>query len=182
MSEAAEHGTPYQVVAPDGTSRVARADIGLKDEDLRELLGSMIRARALDEECMRLQAAGQLTVYPPFRGQEAAQAASAYALEHDDFVFPSFRELAAGPVRGVDPVEYLQYHRGTWHGGPYDPYASGFAPICVPVATQIVHAVGWAIGARLDGKAACSLAYFEEGSASEGDFHEAANMAAGVGG
>jgi pyruvate dehydrogenase E1 component alpha subunit len=93
-------------------------------------------------------------------------------------VFPSFRELAAAIVRGVDAVEYLQYHRGTWHGGPYDPIAERFAPICVPVATQIVHAVGWALGAKLDGTADCALAYFGDGSASEGDFHEAANMAA----
>jgi pyruvate dehydrogenase E1 component alpha subunit len=117
-------------------------------------------------------------VYPPFEGQEAAQVGSAFALGREDFVFPSFRELAAAIVRGVDVVEYLQYHRGTWHGGPYDPIASRFAPICVPVATQIVHAVGWAMGAKLDGIAACSLAYFGDGSASEGDFHEAANMAA----
>ena len=177
MSEAAEHGTPYQVIAPDGTSRVARADIGLKDEDLRELLRSMIRARALDEECMRLQAAGQLTVYPPFRGQEAAQAGSAYALEHDDFVFPSFRELAAALVRGVDPVEYLQYHRGTWHGGPYDPLENRFGPICVTLANQIVHAVGYAMGMRLDRKPVVTLAYFGDGSTSEGDFHEACNFA-----
>ena len=75
---------------------------------------------------------------------------SAFALEPQDFVFPSFRELAAAIVRGVDAVEYLQYHRGAWHGGPYDPIANRFAPICVPVATQIVHAVGWALGAKLD--------------------------------
>jgi pyruvate dehydrogenase E1 component alpha subunit len=93
-------------------------------------------------------------------------------------VFPSFRELAAAVVRGVDVVEYLEYHRGTWHGGPYDPIATRFAPICVPVATQIVHAVGWAMGARLDGSPACSLAYFGDGSASEGDFHEGSNLAA----
>ena len=61
---------------------------------------------------------------------------------------------------------------------PYDPIANRFAPICVPVATQIVHAVGWALGAKLDGRGACALAYFGDGSASEGDFHEAANMAA----
>jgi pyruvate dehydrogenase E1 component alpha subunit len=138
----------------------------------------MIRCRRLDRECWALQRQGELTVYPPFEGQEAAQVGSAFALGREDFVFPSFRELAAAIVRGVDVVEYLQYHRGTWHGGPYDPIASRFAPICVPVATQIVHAVGWAMGAKLDGIAACSLAYFGDGSASEGDFHEAANMAA----
>jgi pyruvate dehydrogenase E1 component alpha subunit len=48
----------------------------------------------------------------------------------------------------------------------------------VPVATQICHAVGVAMGMRLDGIEACSLAYFGDGSASEGDFHEGANLAA----
>ncbi len=174
---AADDAPMVQLVAPDG-SPTGDTDIGLSDDQLRELLRLMIRARRLDRECMALQRQGELTVYPPFEGQEAAQVGSAFALGPDDFVFPSFRELAAAMVRGVDVVEYLQYHRGTWHGGPYDPVANGFAPICVPVATQIVHAVGWALGAKLDGRAACALAYFGDGSASEGDFHEGANMAA----
>lgn len=174
---AADDAAIVQFVAPDGTAS-GDADVGLSDDELRELLRSMIRSRRLDRECMALQRQGELTVYPPFEGQEAAQVGSAFALGPEDFVFPSFRELAAAIVRGVDVVEYLQYHRGTWHGGPYDPIANRFAPICVPVATQIVHAVGWALGAKLDGKTACSLAYFGDGSASEGDFHEAANMAA----
>ena len=166
-----------QILAPDGTP-TGDADVGLDDRALQELLRLMVRARRLDRECVALQRQGELTVYPPFEGQEAAQIGSAFALEPGDFVFPSFRELAAALVRGVDVVDYLRYHRGTWHGGPYDPIASRFAPICVPVATQIVHAVGWALGAKLDGRADCALAYFGEGSASEGDFHEAANLAA----
>lgn len=165
-----------QILAPDGTP-TGDPDVGLDEDALRELLRLMIQARRLDRECMALQRQGELTVYPPFEGQEAAQVGSAFALGPDDFVFPSFRELAAAIVRGVDVVEYLQYHRGTWHGGPYDPLANRFAPICVPVATQIVHAVGWALGAKLDGRSDCALAYFGDGSASEGDFHEAANLA-----
>ena len=174
---AADDAPMVQLVAPDGSTS-GGADVGLADEDLRALLRHMVRARRLDRECMALQRQGELTVYPPFEGQEAAQVGSAFALDRQDFVFPSFRELAAAIVRGVDPVEYLEYHRGTWHGGPYDPLALRFAPICVPVATQIVHAVGWALGAKLDGSDACALAYFGDGSASEGDFHEAANLAA----
>jgi 2-oxoisovalerate dehydrogenase E1 component alpha subunit len=178
MTETASADVPtVRLVDRDGAV-VGDVDVGLADDDLRELLRLMIRCRRLDRECWALQRQGELTVYPPFEGQEAAQVGSAFALGREDFVFPSFRELAAAIVRGVDVVEYLQYHRGTWHGGPYDPIASRFAPICVPVATQIVHAVGWAMGAKLDGIAACSLAYFGDGSASEGDFHEAANMAA----
>jgi pyruvate dehydrogenase E1 component alpha subunit len=166
-----------RLVAPDGTA-VGDTDVGLADEDLRALLRWMIRARRLDRECMALQRQGELTVYPPFEGQEAAQVGSAYALREGDMAFPSFRELAVALVRGVDVVEYLQYHRGTWHGGPYDPYAHGFAPICVPVATQVVHAVGWTLGAKLDRSGTCAVTYFGDGSASEGDFHEGANLAA----
>jgi 2-oxoisovalerate dehydrogenase E1 component alpha subunit len=178
MTEIASTDAPtVRLVAPDGT-RVGDVEVGLSEDERRELLRLMIRSRRLDRECWALQRQGELTVYPPFEGQEAAQVGSAFALGPDDFVFPSFRELAAAVVRDVDVVEYLQYHRGTWHGGPYDPIASRFAPICVPVATQIVHAVGWAMGATLDGSSACSLAYFGDGSASEGDFHEGANLAA----
>ena len=178
MTETASADVPtVRLVDHDG-AMVGDVDVGLADDDLRELLRLMIRCRRLDRECWALQRQGELTVYPPFEGQEAAQVGSAFALGREDFVFPSFRELAAAIVREVDVVEYLQYHRGTWHGGPYDPIASRFAPICVPVATQIVHAVGWAMGAKLDGIAACSLAYFGDGSASEGDFHEGSNLAA----
>jgi pyruvate dehydrogenase E1 component alpha subunit len=178
MTEIASTDAPIvRLVAPDG-SVVGDVEVGLSDDERRELLRLMICSRRLDRECWALQRQGELTVYPPFEGQEAAQVGSAFALGPDDFVFPSFRELAAAVVRGVDVVEYLQYHRGTWHGGPYDPIASRFAPICVPVATQIVHAVGWAMGSKLDGSTACSLAYFGDGSASEGDFHEGANLAA----
>jgi 2-oxoisovalerate dehydrogenase E1 component alpha subunit len=178
MTEIASTDAPtVRLVAPDG-STVGDVEVGLSEEERRELLRLMIRSRRLDRECWALQRQGELTVYPPFEGQEAAQVGSAFALGPDDFVFPSFRELAAAVVRGVDVVEYLEYHRGTWHGGPYDPIATRFAPICVPVATQIVHAVGWAMGARLDGSPACSLAYFGDGSASEGDFHEGSNLAA----
>jgi 2-oxoisovalerate dehydrogenase E1 component alpha subunit len=165
-----------QLVAPDGTA-VGDVDVGLSPDQLRELLRLMIVCRRLDRECTALQRQGELTVYPAFEGQEAAQIGSAFALGADDFVFPSFRELAVAVARGIDTVEYLQYHRGTWHGGPYDPIVNRFAPICVPVATQIVHAVGWAMGAKLDGTGSCSIAYFGDGSASEGDFHEGANMA-----
>src|SRR2546426_5626221 len=149
---------PFRVLASNGTA-LGDSEVGLGPAELRELLRWMALARRLDRECMALQRQGELTVYPPFEGQEAAQVGSAFALGAQDFVFPSFRELAAALVRGVDPVQYLQYHRGTWHGGPYDPRATKFAPICVPVATQIVHAVGYAMGLRLDGTRACSIAY-----------------------
>jgi 2-oxoisovalerate dehydrogenase E1 component alpha subunit len=167
---------PARIIGPDGT-QVGDADVGLGASELRELLRWMVKARRLDRECIALQRQGELTVYPGFEGQEAAQVGSATALRVDDFVFPTFRELAAAVVRGVDPVRYLWYHRGTWHGGPYDPRATRFGPICIPIATQIAHAAGYALGQKLDRSEACTLVYFGDGSTSEGDFHEAANLA-----
>ena len=172
----AEHTEPFRLLAPDGTP-VGDTDVGLETDELRAMLRWMIIARRLDAECVALQRQGELTVYPGFEGQEAAQVGSAVALDTDDFVFPTFRELAAALVRGVDAVQYLWYHRGTWHGGPYDPRATRFGPICIPIATQISHAVGHALGQKLDGGGGVTIAYFGDGSTSEGDFHEAANLA-----
>ena len=168
---------PLRLIAADGTA-VGDAEVGLSPEELRALLRWMILARRLDRECVALQRQGELTVYPGYEGQEAAQVGSAFALGPDDFVFPTFRELAVALVRGVDVVRYLWYHRGAWHGGPYDPRASRFGPICIPVATQIPHSIGYAMGLTLDGVRACAVGYVGDGATSEGDFHEGANLAA----
>jgi len=120
VSDVPEHGAgtePVRILAPDG-SPVGDPDVGLSPEELKQLLRWMVIARRLDRECIALQRQGELTVYPGFEGQEAAQIGSAFALGQLDFVWPTFRELAVALVRGVDAVQYLQYHRGTWHGGP----------------------------------------------------------------
>jgi 2-oxoisovalerate dehydrogenase E1 component alpha subunit len=174
--ETASGTDPVRILSPDGEP-VGDPDVGLAVDELRSILRWMIVARRLDRECIALQRQGELTVYPGFEGQEAAQIGSAWALGREDFVWPTFRELAAAMVRGVDAVQYLQYHRGTWHGGPYDPRATRFGPICIPIATQLPHAAGYALGQKLDGTDVVTLAYFGDGSTSEGDFHEAANLA-----
>ena len=171
-----EEATPTRLLAPDG-SAVGPTGVGLEPDQLRAMLRWMLLARRLDGECIALQRQGELTVYPGFEGQEAAQIGAAFALAEQDFVFPTFRELALAIVRGVDPVRYLWYHRGTWHGGPYDPRATRFGPIAIPIATQIPHAAGYALGQQLDGTDVVTLACFGDGATSEGDFHEAANLA-----
>ena len=167
---------PFRIIDAEGVA-AGDPDVGLSGDDLRAVLRHMVVARRLDRECIALQRQGELTVYPGFEGQEAAQVGSAWALGPQDFVFPTFRELAAALVRGVDAVQYLAYHRGAWHGGPYDPRATRFGPICIPIATQISHAVGHALGQKLDATEAVTLAYFGDGSTSEGDFGEAVNLA-----
>lgn len=148
------------------------------DDQLRELLRLMILVRRADIESTALQRQGELAVYPPLIGQEAAQVGSAFALGPGDFIFPSYRELGAALVRGVDLVDYLHFFRGTWHGGGHDPRTTKFGMVSVPVATQILHAVGYALGAKLDRKAIVTLVYFGDGATSQGDFNEGCNFAA----
>jgi len=170
--------TPGRVIEEGGRASVEPKDIGLKDEDLRELYRLMVLTRRADIEAAALQRQGQLAVYPPLIGQEAAQVGSAFALSPEDYIFPSYRELGAALVRGVDLVEYLHFYRATWHGGTYDPNELRFGMVSVPVGSQALHAVGYAMGVRKDGRNECALVYFGDGATSEGDLHEAWNFAA----
>jgi 2-oxoisovalerate dehydrogenase E1 component alpha subunit len=170
----------FGIVDPDGrvVDPEAREALDLKEEDLRALYRFMALTRQVDLECTALQRQGELAVYPPLIGQEAAQVGSAYALGDEDFVFPSYREVGVAVVRGIDLVEYMHFHRGTRHGGINDPAGRRFGEISVPVSSQTLHAVGWAMGARKDGRNASAIVYFGDGATSQGDFHEACNFAA----
>ena len=102
-----------RILAPDGTVDPKAAEgLDLKEEDLRQMFRFMVLARKVDLECTALQRQGELAVYPPLIGQEAAQVGSAYALADEDFIFPSYREVGAAIVRGVDLIDYMHFHRG----------------------------------------------------------------------
>jgi len=174
-----ERGEQQRILDPEGrvVDQEARESLDLKEEDLRAMYRFMVLTRQVDLECTALQRQGELAVYPPLIGQEAAQIGSAYALGDEDFVFPSYREVGVAVVRGIDLVEYMHFHRGTRHGGIDDPVGRRFAEISVPVSSQTLHAVGWAMGAKKDGLNACAIVYFGDGATSQGDFHEACNFA-----
>lgn len=177
--ERAEDRITVRILDPEGrvVDPEARQALDLKEEDLRSLYRFMALTRQVDLECTALQRQGELAVYPPLIGQEAAQVGSAFALGEEDFVFPSYREVGVAVVRDIDLVEYMHFHRGTRHGGIDDPVGKRFGEISVPVSSQTLHAVGWAMGAQKDGRNACAIVYFGDGATSQGDFHEACNFA-----
>jgi 2-oxoisovalerate dehydrogenase E1 component alpha subunit len=150
----------------------------LDADRLREIYRLMLLARRYDEEAVRLQRQGELVAFPPVSGQEAAQVASVLALSPADMVFPSYRELGAAVGRGVDMTGYMLAFRGAWNGGLYDFRRHRFAPMASSVGSHLLHAVGWAMGARLDGREEVAIVYFGEGATSEGDASEAFNFAA----
>ncbi len=166
-----------QLLRPDGTlAPDADFEIDLKEEDLRQIYRSMTLARRADQEGTNLQRQGELGVYTPLLGQEAAQVGSAYALAEQDWIFPSYRELAPAMMRGIDPAAVMHLFRGTVHGGDWDAREHRVAYYAVPIATQAVHAVGFAIAAKIDGSKLVCITYFGDGATSEGDFHEAMNF------
>src|SRR6059058_5315512 len=122
----ADQDEPVRLLPLDGAPGPDPSSLDLKEEELRELYRLMALTRRADLEATALQRQGELAVYPPLIGQEAAQVGSAFALQREDFVFPSYREMAVALVRGVDLVDYLRFHRATWHGGTYDARERGF--------------------------------------------------------
>ena len=167
-----------EILAPDGTLLPDHGqDLDLKDEDLKALWRVMVLTRELDTEATNLQRQGELGVYTPALGQEGIQAGAAYALEDRDWVFPSYRELGFAVHRGVDAADILHLFRGTWHGGLWDYRKVRIAPYSVPIATQLLHATGFATGAKMDGEDLIVVGCCGDGGTSEGDFHEALNYA-----
>jgi pyruvate dehydrogenase E1 component alpha subunit len=98
-------------------------------------------------------------------------------LDESDWIFPSYREHAASTVRGLPLEQTILYWMGNANGMDTPEDVNVF-PIAVPIATQILHAVGMAWASRLKGRSdEAFVAYFGDGATSEGDFHEAMNFA-----
>ncbi len=170
-----------QLISVDGQRTVGCpywdlvADVGA--EQLRDLYRDMAIVRRIDAEAMALQRQGELGLWAPLLGQEAAQVGSARAMRDDDFAFPSYREHGVAYCRGVDPAAMLPMWRGSAHSG-WDPATYGIATPAIIVGSQALHATGYALGIRLDGATSAAVAYFGDGASSQGDVAEALGFAA----
>jgi pyruvate dehydrogenase E1 component alpha subunit len=132
-----------------------------------------------------LQRSGRIGFFIGGIGQEAAHIGSAYALRPEDWVFPAYREIGSMLLRGITLKQLLnQYFANAedvqkgrqltnLFGVKSVNYVSGSAPI----ATQIPHAVGAALAAKLRGDPVVTMAYFGDGATSENDFHVGMNFA-----
>ena len=124
---------------------------GLGEQDLLALYRSMVLLRTYDERSVVYHRQGRIGTYAIFWNHEAMQAGSVYALEREDWIFPSYRESAIGLLRGMPAATILSWWRGH-PAGWWNPEEYGVASICVPIATQVPHAVGFGWGSRLKGE------------------------------
>jgi len=169
---------PVQLVAPDGTpTSERRYSRDLPPETLSWLYEMMVVTRDLDIEFVNLQRQGELALFASCRGQEAAQIGATACLRKTDWLFPQYREIGSFLIRGISPAQMGAVWRGKWHGG------LGFtekcvAPIAIPIGTHGLHAVGAAMAAQRLTEDSVTVAFLGDGATSEGDAHEALNLAA----
>lgn len=141
------------------------------------MLRHMLMARGIDEEAGLLENQSALDLWLSCRGQEAAQVGSAMAIGDEPVIFPSYREHAVAVVRGIDAVSLVAQWAGRTFCG-WNPRLHRFFPYTLVLAAQALHAVGYAVGKRLQNMAETVVVYVGDGATSEGDMSEALNLAA----
>ncbi len=162
--------------------------IGLDSDALVDLYRRMLLSRTLDVRAWTLSRQGRAHFVITSRGHEAAEVGSAFALARGrDWICPYYRNLALVLGIGMTAREVML----TIFAKAPDPSSGGrqlpmhfshprwrIVSGSSVVATQIPHAVGLALSAKLSGEDVVAIAYFGEGASSKGDFHEGLNFAA----
>src|SRR5947199_307109 len=117
---------------------------GLGEQELLDLLRSLVLLRTYDERSVIYHRQGRIGTYAIFWNHEAIQAGATFALADEDWIFPSYRESAIGLVRGMPAETVLQWWRG--HPSGWWSHADwNVASICVPIATHVPHAAVLAV-------------------------------------
>jgi 2-oxoisovalerate dehydrogenase E1 component alpha subunit len=168
-----------------GTDR--HTDLGLKEEDLKEMYRFMLLARFCDERQWSLNRQGKAPFVVPVSGHEAAQVGSGWAFERGKDVFcPYYRDMALILVAGFTPRDIFLGLFGKAEdpssGGRQMPAHWGAADRNIitgssPIATQCLHAAGIAYSKKIKKSDAVVGTWFGEGGTSEGDWHGTMNFA-----
>src|SRR5436305_11555124 len=164
---------PYQILDPEGNLVGEMA--GLSAEQMLSLYRYMQLGRVFANKIIALQRQGRATTFGSLVGQEATAVGLAAPLQTQDWLATSYREIASLFVKGV-PIATVAYSfRGftpqNW------PAESHCLPIQIVIGTQMLHAVGLAMAAKIEGDPVVSVGVCGDGATSEGDFNEALNFA-----
>lgn len=163
------------ILAPDGTCNEALRP-ALDEEHIRQMYRHMLTLRLYDRKAVSLQRQGRFGTYAQMEGQEASLVASTYPLQPQDWMVTSYRETGAMWLHGV-PLRLLSLY---WMGNEFGscmPEGVRVLPISIPVGSHPLHAVGLAYAGKYRRDRSVAVAYFGDGATSEGDVHEAFNMA-----
>ncbi|MCW3107122.1 MAG: dehydrogenase [Segetibacter sp.] len=157
----------------------------LKNEELTGFYKSMLLPRLLEEKMLVLLRQGKISKWFSGIGQEAISVGATLALQQDEWMMPLHRNLGVFTTRNM-PVHKLfmqwqgnkeGYSKGrerSFHFGSKEHYICGMISHLGP---QLAVADGVALAYKLRKENKVSVAFSGEGATSEGDFHEALNVA-----
>lgn len=165
-----------QFINEQGEACAALPAFAKDKQVLHSLYQTMVRARVFDKKAIALQRTGKMGTYAPINGQEAISTAIGHAMRPEDVLVPYYRDYAAQFQRGVKMSEILAYWGGDERGSNFA-CGSEDLPICVPIASQCLHAAGVAFAFKYRKQARVAVTCIGEGGTSEGDFYEAMNVA-----
>ena len=162
--------------------------VELTDEDLIGMYRVIATARAVDERMWVLNRAGRIPFVISGQGHEGAQAAIAWPLKKRfDWFAPFYRSIATCLSMGMGARDILtaQYAKsidpssgGRQMPGHYGNVENNLVSLSSPVATQMLHAVGIALAAKIRKTGQIAMTSMGEGSSNQGDVHEGLNFAA----
>jgi 2-oxoisovalerate dehydrogenase E1 component alpha subunit len=161
--------------------------LGLSDADVLAMYRQMLLARAVDERMWLMQRAGKIAFIISGQGHEAAQIGTTWPMRpKQDWMAPYYRSIASAITFGMTPEDIVTAHLakgddvssgGRQMPGHYGAARYNIVSLSSPVGTQVLHAVGIAMGAWVKGEDVVTITSFGEGTSNQGEVHEAMNFA-----
>ena len=159
---------------------------GYTNDTLLRLYRNILLPRLIEEKMLVLLRQGKVSKWFSGIGQEAISVGITSALMDDEFIFPLHRNLGVFTTRGMDlgqlfcqlQGKYEGFSKGrerSFHFGSKEHHIVGMISHLGP---QLTLGNGAALANKLNGKKRISVAFTGDGGTSEGDFHEALNVAA----
>jgi 2-oxoisovalerate dehydrogenase E1 component alpha subunit len=170
-----------------GSTRLG-ATVGLTDDDLVAMYRLVALARAIDERMWILNRAGRIPFVISGQGHEGAQVGIAWAFQKGhDWIAPFYRSIATCLTFGMSARDIMTAQYATANDpssggrqmpGHYGSHAHNILSVSSPVATQLLHATGIALAAKIRRTGQVAMTSMGEGSSNQGDVHEGLNFAA----
>lgn len=159
---------------------------GLSPDQLKELYRQLLYPRLIEEKMLILLRQGKISKWFSGIGQEAIAVGATLALHPDEWIMPLHRNLGVFTARNMPLSRLFMQWQGmqegysmgrerSFHFGSPEHHICGMISHLGP---QLAVADGAALAYRLNEASRVVLAFSGEGGTSEGDFHEALNVAA----